>query len=225
MSEPVEIFGFCPPRFEAARRVFTEHFEQGLEGGARFSFAVEGEVVVDLWAGHADRARTRPFDDRTLTPSSRPRKAITALIMARAVDQGLIDYDQPAAELWPEFAAEGKGGLSVAQVLSHQAGLSGFIDPIDPALWFDWDGLCARLAATAPAVAAGHGQRLPPDHLRLHWPANCIRRAEGRTIGQGACAKTSPSPSASTSISACPTPSTIASPRCSARPPCPISAR
>jgi len=183
MSDDLPIQGLCPPRFERVREAFTDHFAQGLEGGARFCFAIEGEIVVDLWGGHADRARTRPFDQRTLTPVFSTTKAVTALVLARAVDQGLIDYDQPAAELWPEFAQGGKGQLSVAQVLSHQSGLSGFAEPIDPNLWFDWQGLCAALAAMTPLWPPGAASGYHPITFG-YLAGELFRRADGRTVGQ-----------------------------------------
>ena len=93
--------------------------------------------MVDLWAGFADRQRTRPFDQHTLTPVFSTTKAIAALLIARLVDQGRLAYDQPVAEVWPEFAEAGKAQVTVEQVMSHQEGLPGFPDEIDPALWFD----------------------------------------------------------------------------------------
>ena len=83
-----EIFGTCPPQFEPVREAFAANFAEGLEQGARFALALEGEVVVDLWAGTADRAKTRPFDETTLTPVFSTTKAVAALMMARLVSQG-----------------------------------------------------------------------------------------------------------------------------------------
>ena len=58
--------GVCPPAFAGVREVFERSFEAGEETGARFTFAVEGEVFVDLWGGFADKARSRDFDELTL---------------------------------------------------------------------------------------------------------------------------------------------------------------
>ena len=178
----VDIAGFAAPRFAAVRDAFAANFEQGLELGARFTVVQAGETVVDLWAGHADRARTRPFDARTLVPIFSTTKAVAAFLIARAVEQGRLAYDQPVADFWPEFAQAGKGAVTVEQALSHQAGLSGFPEPMEPALWFDWDAICARLAAMTPlwppATASGY------HPITFGYIAGEIfRRACGRTMG------------------------------------------
>ncbi|ATQ44419.1 serine hydrolase domain-containing protein [Caulobacter mirabilis] len=151
----VEIHGRCDPGFEAVRDAFAANFETGQELGARFAFSVEGEIVVDLWAGWADRKQTRPFDKNTLTLIFSTTKAVAATMIARLVEQGKLRYDQPVAELWPTFAANGKGAITVEQVLSHQAGLPGFVEQIDPTLWYDPAAICELLAAKAPMWTPG----------------------------------------------------------------------
>ena len=178
----VEIAGFAQPRFAAVKDAFAANFAEGLELGARFTVVRAGEAVVDLWAGHADRAREKPFDARTLTPVFSTTKAIAAVLMARAVDRGKLAYDQRVADLWPEFAAAGKDAITIEQALSHQAGLSGFPDQMDPALWFDWDAICARLAAMAPLWPPGTASGYHPITFG-YIAGELFRRAEGRTMG------------------------------------------
>jgi CubicO group peptidase (beta-lactamase class C family) len=178
----VEICGFAPARFAAVKDAFAGNFQAGQELGARFTMVEEGEVVLDLWAGHANRARTRPFDERTLTPVFSTTKAIAALLVARAVEAGRLAYDQPAAELWPEFAQAGKAAVTVEQVLSHQAGLCGFPEPMDPALWFDWEAICEKLAAMAPMWPPGTASGYHPITFG-YIAGEIFRRVEGRTMG------------------------------------------
>src|SRR5947208_3323010 len=116
----VEIFGFAAPRFASVKDAFAANFSEDLERGARFSLVEAGETVVDLWAGHADRALSRPFDDTTLTPVFSTTKAIAALLVARLVEAGKLDYAQPVADVWPEFAQAGKAAVTIEQSLSHQ---------------------------------------------------------------------------------------------------------
>lgn len=178
----VDIAGFAAPRFAAVKDAFAANFADGLELGARFSVVQAGELVVDLWAGHADRGRARPFDERTLTPVFSTTKALAALLVARAVEEGRLAYDQRVAEIWPEFAQAGKHAVTVEQALSHQAGLSGFPEPMDPALWFDWDALCARLAAMAPLWPPGTASGYHPITFG-YIAGEAFRRATGRTMG------------------------------------------
>ena len=181
MSE-TEIHGVCPPQFEAVREAFAANFAEGLEQGARFALALEGEVVVDLWAGTADRAKTRPFDETTLTPVFSTTKAVAALMIARLVSQGRLDYGATVASVWPEFGQAGKDRITVEQALSHQAGLAGFVQEIDPALWFDWDGLCAELAAMAPLWPPGSASGYHPVTYG-YLAGEIFRRVDGRTMG------------------------------------------
>jgi CubicO group peptidase (beta-lactamase class C family) len=177
-----DIAGLCPPRFAPVREAFAANFDAGLELGARFALAIDGEVVVDLMGGVADRAQSRPFGPDTLTPLFSTTKAVASLLIARLVSAGRLDYGVRVADLWPEFAAEGKGALTVEQVLSHQAGLCGLRGPMEPRDWMDWDGVCARLAAMAPLW--------PPTSASGYHPVTfgylageIFRRVDGRTMG------------------------------------------
>jgi CubicO group peptidase (beta-lactamase class C family) len=178
-----EIRGVCPPRFHAVRAAFAANFDEGLELGARFALAVEGQIVVDLMGGFADRDQTRPFAEDTLTPVFSTTKAMTSLMIARLVDTGRLDYRQRVAELWPQFADAGKEAVTVEQALSHQGGLCGLAGPMAPADWFDWDGVCARLAAMAPLWPPGTASGYHPVTFG-YLAGEIFRRVDGRTIGR-----------------------------------------
>lgn len=187
MTDPIDIQGFCTPGYEAVREAFAANFTEAAEGlneqAARFSMLVEGEAVVDLWAGHADTAKTTPFTETTLTSVFSTGKAVMAILMATAVEAGQIDYDQTVASLWPEFGAAGKADVTVAQLMSHQSGLPGFSEAVDPTIWFDVLAVLARLAAQAPMWAPGTASGYHP--VTVGYLANEVfRRATGRTMGQ-----------------------------------------
>ncbi len=133
-------------------------------------------------AGFADRAMTRPFGPDTLAPVFSTTKAVTALMMARLVSQGRLAYGQRVSDIWPEFAAAGKAGITVEQCLSHQDGLAAFIDPIDPELWFDWDAITGRLAAMAPLWPPGTASGYHPVTFG-YVAGEVFRRIDGRTVG------------------------------------------
>ncbi|CAN7592243.1 beta-lactamase family protein [Phenylobacterium sp. LjRoot164] len=177
-----EIHGLCPDRFAGVRAAFEDNFATGQELGARFALVERGELVVDLWAGFADRQRTKTFDDRTLTPVFSTTKAIAALLIARLVDAGKLDYAQPVADVWPQFAQAGKEAVTVEQVMSHQEGLSGFPDEMEPSLWFDWDAVCAKLAAMAPLWPPGTASGYHPITFG-YLAGEIFRRVDGRTMG------------------------------------------
>jgi CubicO group peptidase (beta-lactamase class C family) len=173
----------CPPKLEPVRRAFLANFEGDFpELGARFVACVEGQPVLDLWGGHADRARTLPFDQRTLAPVFSTSKAITSLMLAWRVGRGAIAYDDRAAALWPEFGQAGKASLTVAQVLSHQSGLSGLRGPLDPDIWFDWDAVVHQLEIAEPLWPPGAASGYEPMTFG-YLAGELFRRADGRTLG------------------------------------------
>jgi CubicO group peptidase (beta-lactamase class C family) len=176
-----EISGTAPARFAGVVDAFAENFATGAEIGARFTLVQAGEVVLDIWAGYADRGRTRPFDARTLTPIFSTTKAIAAVLIARLVDSGRLAYGQATASVWPEFAQAGKGAITVEQMLSHQAGLSGFPDPMEPSDWFDWDLICAKLAAMAPLWPPGSASGYHPITFG-YLAGELFRRVDGRSM-------------------------------------------
>jgi len=179
-SIPVE--GFVAPGFEPVRAAFAANFEEGLEVGAGFAAVIDGEPVADLVGGWADRALTRAWEADSLVPVFSATKPIAALVVARLAGQGLIDYEAPLARYWPEWGA-GKEAVTVAQALSHQAGVPGFPDPIDPALWLDPPALASALAGLAPMWEPGTASGYHP----LTWgyiAGELVRRVSGRSLGQ-----------------------------------------
>jgi CubicO group peptidase (beta-lactamase class C family) len=177
-----EIRGLCPEKFAAVRAAFRANFDEGSEQGARFALAIEGETVIDLIGGTRDRARELPFDETTLTPVFSTTKAMASLMIARLIDQGKLRWDQPVADIWPEFGQAGKAQVTLEQVLSHQEGLCGLAGPMEPADWFDWEAICRRLAEMAPLWPPGSASGYHPVTFG-YIVGEIFRRADGRTLG------------------------------------------
>lgn len=142
--------GHCDARFEAVRTAFEENFRERGELGAAVTVTVGGEVVVDLWGGWADADRTRPWERETLVNVWSTSKGPTALCAHILADRGLLDFDAPVAEYWPEFAAAGKEKVLVRHLLSHRSGLSGLREPHSVEQLYNWELTTRRLAATEP---------------------------------------------------------------------------
>lgn len=186
MTQPVEIYGTCPAKFSAVKDVFAANFTDAPEGlnevGARFSITVEGQTVIDLWGGTADVAGDRPFTQTTLVPVFSSGKAVMALLIATCVERGLLSYDEKVASYWPDFAQNGKGDLTVGQLMSHQAGLPGFDEPVDPAIWYDPPAVLARLAAQKPMWEPGTASGYHPISIGL-MAGELFRIVDGRSMG------------------------------------------
>lgn len=179
-SSPVS--GHVAPGFEPVREAFAETFARGEEQGAGFCAILDGEVIIDLVGGFADRAGTKPWDGRTTVPVYSTTKGIAALILAMAVEDLPAGYETPVAEVWPEFAAAGKEAVTIGEVASHQAGLPGFAEEIDPGLWLDPPACAAALAPLPPMWPPGSAHGYHP----LTWgylTGEIVRRITGRTLG------------------------------------------
>ena len=182
MASEIEVHGRCDARFARVREAFAEGFRARGELGAAVALAVEGELVVDLWAGHVDDARTRPWQRDTLVNVYSTTKGVTALAAQRLVDEGRLDLDAPVARYWPEFAQAGKGALPVRWLLSHRAGLPAVRKLLPNEALYDWDAMTSALAAEAPWWEPGsaHGYHA----VSFGWlVGEVVRRIAGKSLG------------------------------------------
>ena len=179
----VEILSTCEASFVNVREAMAANFDEGLDVGASVAVTVDGSLVVDLWAGHADEARTMPWERDTLTNVWSTTKTMTALCALMLADAGTIDLHAPVSRYWPEFAAAGKEKVEVRHLLGHTAGLSGWQEPMTVETLYDWEKSTAMLAAQAPwwepGTASGY-HAITQGYL----VGEVIRRACGRTVGQ-----------------------------------------
>jgi CubicO group peptidase (beta-lactamase class C family) len=172
--------GSVAPGFERVRDVFDASLSEEL--GASFAAVRDGEVVVDLWGGYADRNKTRPWTRETIAPVYSTTKGVSAIVLALLNDRGTLDYEAPVASLWPAFGAHGKDRVTIAQTLAHQAGVPGFINPIDPDLWLDPPACAAAIAALEPLWPPGSASGYHP----LTWgyiAGEIVQRAAGKSLG------------------------------------------
>lgn len=181
MPEAPDIHGVCPPAFERVWDAFAANFAERQEVGARFTAIQDGEVLVDIWGGMASRPAATPFDESTVAPVFSSTKAVAALMVARLVGQGRLDYGQTVASLWPEFAQAGKQDITVEQSMSHQAGLVNLRNGFDPALWFDWDAMAALIAGAEPLWPPGTASGYHPGTYGI-LAGEIFRRVDGRSM-------------------------------------------
>jgi len=178
----VPLGGHVDPRFEAVRAAFVENFISREEVGASICLVVDGVTVVDLWGGWQDAARTRPWQADTLVNVFSVGKAIAALCVVQLVSRGALEFDQRVSSVWPEFAAEGKSDVTVRQLLSHQCGLPAIREQLPPGAIYDWDAMCATLAAHRPWWEPGtaHGYHVNTFGFLV---GELVRRVTGDTLG------------------------------------------
>ncbi|HEV8573274.1 MAG TPA: serine hydrolase domain-containing protein [Dehalococcoidia bacterium] len=182
MKTALEVQGVCDERFGAVRNAFAGNFAAHDEVGASVSVVVDGQTVVDLWGGHMDAARTRPWERDTIVCVWSTTKGVVATCAQRLVDQGLLDLDAPVAKYWPEFAQAGKSEIPVRYLLSHQAGLPAISEPLPPGSLYEWDLMVRALEKQEPWWTPGtkHGYHA----FTFGWlVGEVIRRVAGMSVG------------------------------------------
>jgi CubicO group peptidase (beta-lactamase class C family) len=107
------------------REAFEQNFVQGKEIGAAVAAWVDGELVVNLWAGSADAEGERPWQVDTLSTVLSGTKGLTSTCVHQLVERGELDLNAPVARYWPEFAQAGKADITVGMVMSHRSGVIG----------------------------------------------------------------------------------------------------
>jgi CubicO group peptidase (beta-lactamase class C family) len=179
----MDVQGHCDDRFAGVAEEFERNLAERGELGASVAITVGGESVVDLWGGHADPERTRPWEKDTLCVAMSTTKGATALAAHLLAGAGELDVDEPVATYWPEFAAAGKDRVLVRHLLNHQAGLPALRDPVPPGGFYDWDDVVGRLAAEAPFWEPGtrHGYHALTFGFLV---GEVVRRVTGRSLGR-----------------------------------------
>ncbi len=179
------VAGFVKPGFEAVREAFLENFERRGELGAACCIYHRGEKVVDLWGGIRSRATGEPWEEDTMALVYSTTKGMAGLAMALAHSRGLFGYDERVSTYWPEFAQQGKGGITVRQLLSHQAGLFALDERPVRSLVADPDRLAIVLARQKPAWPPGARQAYHGITLGF-YESELLRRVDPghRTLGR-----------------------------------------
>ncbi|WP_227980387.1 serine hydrolase domain-containing protein [Nocardia spumae] len=177
-----QVGGYAAPEYAAAVRTFRRLFAGGRGGGA-LAVSRHGTPVVDVWTGSADRHGSVPWRENTAALSYSTSKGITATVLHILAARGAIDYRAPIAEYWPEFGVAGKRSITVADMLTHRAGLSR-IAPLARTVeeMLDHRLMEERLAACAPDRFRG----IPAYHaLSFGWlVAGLARAVTGKGMGE-----------------------------------------
>ena len=169
--------------FEAVRAAFLAA-QADDPGGAQLCVYRRGQKVVDLWAGR-DPGNDRPYGPELIGVLMSCTKGVVAAGVHILADRGLIDFSAPLSRYWPEFSQAGKAGITVAQALSHTAGLMGYDAELGmgPDELFDYDHAVRALEGMTPLWAPGRA-------VMYHFvtfgtlAGELIRRVDGRSVGR-----------------------------------------
>lgn len=178
-----EVQGSCTAAFGKLREILAASIASGEDLGASVAVVHQGQMVVDLWGGWADAARTTPWTEHTITNVWSTTKTMTNLTALVLADRGLIDLDAPVARYWPEFGANGKDNVLVRDLLAHTSGVSAWAPPVTVADLYDWEKSTAMLAAQPqwwPRGTASGYHAFNQGHL----VGEVVRRVTGQSLGR-----------------------------------------
>src|SRR5512147_1365042 len=179
----VALRGHVDSAFTRAAEVFAGQIPRSGRGGAALCVYHRGEKVIDCWAGARDDAG-HSWQRDTLSLSYSTSKGVASTLLHMCADRGLLDYDAPVAEYWPQFAAGGKEEITVRQVLCHEAGLYDVRGMVDQASrMLDWQYMTEALADAIPRHEPGraHGYH----GFTYGWlVGELIQRVTGKPFGE-----------------------------------------
>jgi CubicO group peptidase (beta-lactamase class C family) len=180
-----QLEGHVAPGFEPVRVEFERNFAVRGEIGAAVAAYWRGEKVVDLWGGRRTPTGNEPWNEDTMVTVASTTKGLSALTLALANARGWLDYDAPVASFWPEFAQQGKAAITVAQLLSHEAGLVLLDERLTLEKLRDLDYVARVLARQKPAWTPGTRHGYHTVTLGLYMQ-EVMRRVDPRhrTLGQ-----------------------------------------
>ena len=160
------------------KALFRENFEKLGELGAALSVWQNGKQVVDLYGGFCDADREKPWTTDTIVLVWSATKGIGSASLLHVLQQHKIELDRRVAEFWPEFAQAGKDKITLAQLLSHQAGLCALDQRVD---MLDYDAVIRALETQTPLWRPGtaHGYHARTFGFLLD---ELIRRIAGKTL-------------------------------------------
>jgi len=182
MADNIEIHGQLDPRFARVKDAFAANFATRGEVGAAVAITLDNRPVVDLWAGHSDRARTAPWTRDTIVNVWSTTKGPAAMCLHRLAEDGRLDLDAPVSSYWPEFAQAGKEKVPVSYLLNHKAGLPAIKAKIPDEMLYDWEAMTSALAAHAPWWEPGtrHGYHAFTYGYLI---GEVLRRITGESLG------------------------------------------
>jgi CubicO group peptidase (beta-lactamase class C family) len=182
MAANATIQGECDQRFERVKRVFAENFERRDELGATVAVTLDGRPVVDLWGGHLDHAKTKPWQRDNIVNVWSTTKGLTAICAHKLAGESKLDLDAPVTKYWPEFAQGGKAEVPVSYLLNHKAGLAAIRAPLRNEDLFSWEVVTRELARQEPWWTPGtkHGYHA----ITFGWlVGEVVRRVSGKSLG------------------------------------------
>jgi CubicO group peptidase (beta-lactamase class C family) len=160
--------------------LFHENFEKFGELGAAVSVWQNGKPIIDLYGGFRDAHRENPWTSDTVVLVWSATKGIGSACVLHVLQEHNINLERRVAEFWPEFSQDSKERITLAQLLSHQAGLCALDQRVDV---LDYDAVIRALEEQKPLWPPGtaHGYHARTFGFLLD---ELVRRIAGKPLSE-----------------------------------------
>ncbi len=177
------MFGFCHEDFFEIERIFNHNFNKYEEIGSSLCVIIDGEIVVDIWAGHKNKDRTVEWTDDTLSVAFSSTKAALALCAHILIERGELDLKEKVTKYWPEYGKNGKEETTIEMILNHSAGLPALRTKVKDGGFLNWDYMVKLIENEKPFWEPG--KETGYHMITTGWLiGEIIRRVKGKSLGE-----------------------------------------
>ena len=174
---------YCHEDFLEVERIFNHNFDKYKEIGSSLCVIVDGEIVVDIWAGHKNKDRTEDWSEDTLSVAFSSTKAALALCAHILIERGKLDLKEKVTKYWPEYGKNGKEETTVEMILNHSAGLPALRTKVKDGGFLDWDYMVKLIENEKPFW--NPGKETGYHMMTTGWLiGELIRRVTGKSLGE-----------------------------------------
>ena len=177
------MLGYCHEDFLEVQRVFNHNFLKYGEVGSSLCVIVDGEIVVDIWAGHKNKNKTKEWSENTLSVAFSSTKAALALCTHMLIERGELNLKEKVTKYWPEYGKNGKEETTIEMILNHSAGLPALKTEVVEGGFLDWDYMIQLIENEKPFWEPG--KETGYHMMTTGWLiGELIRRVNGKSLGE-----------------------------------------
>ena len=177
------MLGYCHEDFSEVKRIFNNNFDKYKEIGSSLCVIVDGEIVVDIWAGHKNKDKTKDWSEDTLSVAFSSTKAALALCAHILIERGELNLKERVTKYWPEYGKNGKEETTIEMILNHSAGLPALRTKVKKDGFLDWDYMVKLIENEKPFWKPG--KETGYHMMTTGWLiGEVIRRVTGKSLGE-----------------------------------------
>ena len=177
------MLGYCHENFSEVKRIFNHNFDKYKEIGSSLCIIVDGEIVVDIWAGYKNKDKTKKWSKDTLSVGFSSTKAALALCTHMLIERGELNLKEKVTKYWPEYGKNGKEETTVEMILNHSAGIPALKTKVKKGGFLDWDYMVQLLENEKPFWIPG--KETGYHMMTTGWLiGELIRRVTGKSLSE-----------------------------------------